>query len=564
MISKLFRKIKERKIMIIIIILVVALVGYFGYQKLFKKQNNKEQYITTKAEKGDLAISVSGSGQIVVSDQIDIKPKTSGEITYVNVEKNQEVKNGVLLFQLDIRDAQKAVKDAELNLKNAETNQDVVQKTEESLESACNSALDNLTTAFTSLFTMKPDLKNMFLESSQGNNTNDIDYYLHLVNFYLDSYGSDLGFLTFWGNDLNNIAEEKYNVIQKELDSLWEKYSALSYDSSCVDTEIIINQTYDIVRSLLDLVRQSSNVTKQYHVIVEKEHLISPISTVISETHASNLTEFTSSLSSLMNNLSSAKQSLKETKEAMANIGLEVEAQNNTISKLEYALADAKENLAQHYISSPFKGVITGVNVKKGDTVSSGTTLATIITQEKIAKISLNEIDAAKIKIGQKAVLSFDALSGLSISGQVIDLDIEGTVSQGVVSYGITIAFDDEEAQVKPGMSVSVEIITDSRQGILILPNSAINYRGDNPYVNLSVSGEIQQQMVELGLSSDTHTEIISGIEQSDLVITTTVISNKAAVGSTSNNNQNQRFQMMPGMTGMMGGDTTGRPTRGF
>ena len=84
--------------MIIIIILVVALVGYFGYQKLFKKQNNKEQYITTKAEKGDLAISVSGSGQIVVSDQIDIKPKTSGEITYVNVEKNQEVKNGVLCF----------------------------------------------------------------------------------------------------------------------------------------------------------------------------------------------------------------------------------------------------------------------------------------------------------------------------------------------------------------------------------------------------------------------------------------------------------------------------------
>ncbi|MDD3488087.1 MAG: efflux RND transporter periplasmic adaptor subunit [Candidatus Pacebacteria bacterium] len=564
MISKLFRKIKERKIIVIIIILIVALVGYFGYQKLFKKQNNKEQYITTKVEKGDLAISVSGSGQIVVSDQIDIKPKTSGEITYVNVEKNQEVKNGVLLFQLDTRDAQKAVKDAELNLKNAETSQDIVQKTEESLESACNSALDNLTNAFTSLFAMKPDLKNMFLESSQGNNTNDIDYYLHLVNFYLDSYGSDLGFLTFWGNDLNNIAEEKYNVIQKELDSLWEKYSALSYDSSCVDIEIIINQTYDIVRSLLDLVRQSSNVTKQYHVIVEKEHLISPISTVISETHASNLTEFTSSLSSLMNNLSSAKQSLKETKEAMANIGLEVETQNNTISKLEYALADAKENLAQHYIYSPFKGAITGVNVKKGDTVSSGTTLATIITQEKIAKISLNEIDAAKIKIGQKAVLSFDALSGLSISGQVIDLDIEGTVSQGVVSYGVTIAFDDEEAQVKPGMSVSVEIITDSRQGVLILPNSAINYRGDNPYVNLSVSGEIKQQMVELGLSSDTHTEIISGIEQGDLVITTTIISNKAAVGSTSNNNQNQRFQMMPGMTGMMGGDTTGRPTRGF
>ena len=63
--------------------------------------------------------------------------------------------------------------------------------------------------------------------------------------------------------------------------------------------------------------------------------------------------------------------------------------------------------------------------------------------------------DFLTIKVGDKATLTFDAVTDLSISGQVAEIDTVGTVSQGVVSYALKIAFDTQDTRVKPGMTVS-------------------------------------------------------------------------------------------------------------
>ncbi|MDD5433706.1 MAG: hypothetical protein PHE77_03610, partial [Candidatus Pacebacteria bacterium] len=59
-----------------------------------------------------------------------------------------------------------------------------------------------------------------------------------------------------------------------------------------------------------------------------------------------------------------------------------------------------------------------------------------------MAEISLNEVDVAKVKIGQRAIITFDAIDELEITGKVEDVDTIGTVSQGVVSYNVKIIFD--------------------------------------------------------------------------------------------------------------------------
>ena len=97
-----------------------------------------------------------------------------------------------------------------------------------------------------------------------------------------------------------------------------------------------------------------------------------------------------------------------------------------------------------------------------------------LITKQKIAEISLNEVDAAKVKVGQKVTLTFDAIDGLSITGEVSEIDALGTVSQGVVTYGVKIAFDTQDERVKSGMSVSAAIITDVKQNVLLVPNAAV------------------------------------------------------------------------------------------
>ena len=109
----------------------------------------------------------------------------------------------------------------------------------------------------------------------------------------------------------------------------------------------------------------------------------------------------------------------------------------------------------------------------------------------------MNEVDVAKIKVGQKTTLTFDAIDGLSIAGEVIDIDAVGTVTQGVVNYNVKIGFDTQDERIKPGMSVSATIIIEVKQDVLLIPNSAIKSAGEAYYVEMPTE-KIQLELPQL------------------------------------------------------------------
>ena len=96
-----------------------------------------------------------------------------------------------------------------------------------------------------------------------------------------------------------------------------------------------------------------------------------------------------------------------------------------------------------------------------------------------------------------------------------MEIDTIGTVSQGVVTYNVKIGFDTQDERVKPGMSVSTDIITDVRQDVLMVPNSAIK---SSSYVEALANGQPVREPVEIGLSNNTMTEIISGLNEGDKI----------------------------------------------
>jgi HlyD family secretion protein len=227
---------------------------------------------------------------------------------------------------------------------------------------------------------------------------------------------------------------------------------------------------------------------------------------------------------------------------------LDIRTEELNVEQKLNSLNDAKAKLADYSISVPFDAIIAKINIESDDTISSGTSVATAITNQRIAIVSLNEVDVAKIKIGNKAMLTFDAIEDLSISGEVIEIDTLGTVSQGVVSYNVKIAFDTQDERVKPGMSVSAAIITDAVQDAILVPNSAVKTIDDVSYVevlentnntgaaNLSTITTFTQPtqvVIEAGLSNDSETEIISGLNEGDLVVTRTVNSGKTSTKTT-------------------------------
>jgi RND family efflux transporter MFP subunit len=247
--------------------------------------------------------------------------------------------------------------------------------------------------------------------------------------------------------------------------------------------------------------------------------------------------------------LLSIQNTITKDTEAVSNSDLDIQSQKLAVENAQNSLQDAKDNLANYYIYAPFGGTLGKISTQVGTTVGSGTSIATILTTQKICTIPLNEVDVAKVQPGQKVVLTFDALPDLTVAGQVATIDPVGTISSGVVTYNVQISFDTQDSRVKSGMSINANIITNVKQDVLLVPNTAVKTQGNIKYVQILVNGAPQQKIVTTGLSDDTNTEIVTGISEGDKVVTQTVTSG-STTGSASTTRSAASTVRIPGLGG--------------
>lgn len=543
--------------------MVLLSAGYLGYTSLTNVKGFS-RYILSEVSRGTIISSVAGTGQVSASEQIDIKPEVSGKLVYLNIPKGKEVKAGTLLAQIESRDALTTVQSAENDLKIAQlSSQDIGGTAKEDLDLSYSNGLDALGTTFSDLTSMRANLDSMFLESSGNNEDSDIDFYLYLARFYNDNTYS----LSFWTDS----AEKKYTDMQKKLDDIEEISWALNKSSEPSQIENAINATYNNAKDFQDLIRQATNIIQRYQKIGDVENFTTQIQASTTTTQATQLNDALTLLIKDVSELSSAKSDIVAKKEVFLKIDVNTQSQNLNIQQYKNALANAKDNLSKYYIYAPIDGIISAFDssIKVGRNISSGTALGSIITQKKIIDVSLNEVDAVKIKIGQKATIALDALPDLTMTGSIIDVDVVGSVNQGVVSYGVKIALDIIDNDIKSGMSGSVNIITETKQNVLTVPNSAVKSKSGVYYVlvlnqkqdltSLTASqGFVSdiapiQKTVEIGLADDNNTEIISGLSEGDQVVSKTISSVKTTTPSTTGTTR----QATPGLTG-------GGPPGGF
>ncbi len=255
-------------------------------------------------------------------------------------------------------------------------------------------------------------------------------------------------------------------------------------------------------------------------------------------TSLSNLLSIKTTIQTNQQNIISAERTIEEKIESLVKLKsgtdpLDIKSQELSVEQKQHALSDAREKLADYFMRAPFDGAIAAVSLKKGDSVSSGLAAFTLVARQRLAEISLNEVDVAKIKVGQKVVLKFDALPDLSLTGGVAEISSLGTVSQGVVSYSVKIGFDAQDDSIKPGMSVAAAIITAAKPDVLLVPNAAVkSLNGSGYYVEILNNGQPQSQSVQIGLANDSFTEITAGLKAGDQVVTQTINAGSAAAKS--------------------------------
>lgn len=181
-------------------------------------------------------------------------------------------------------------------------------------------------------------------------------------------------------------------------------------------------------------------------------------------------------------------------------------------------------------VIAPISGVVD-LSIDVGAVISGSSSTAPI--SQRIAGIktngtptiivNLSEIDIPKVKLGNKATLTFDAIPNKTFTGRIVGIDTLGIVIFGVTNYPIIIAMDTQAPNIFPNMSVSSNIIIATKSDVLIVPSAAVQTQADLSYVRILKKGKAYEVLVETGISSDTEMEITSGIVKGDEVITGTI-----------------------------------------
>ncbi|HVT01733.1 MAG TPA: HlyD family efflux transporter periplasmic adaptor subunit [Patescibacteria group bacterium] len=218
--------------------------------------------------------------------------------------------------------------------------------------------------------------------------------------------------------------------------------------------------------------------------------------------------------------------------------------QQNVINQAQAALNSASLSLAQTSatVTAPISGTISNLNLTpglpiisssttgSGSNSSSNSTASTQtlgnVTLDNVpltATVDLTEIDVTKIKVGQKVTITLDAFPDKTFTGKVVAIDTTGSVSSGVTTYPTTITFDSSIDGIYPNMGVNVTIITSVTSDALIVPSAAVQTVDGSSTVRILKNGQIQTVDVEIGKSSDTQTQITSGLSNGDTVVTGTI-----------------------------------------
>lgn len=225
--------------------------------------------------------------------------------------------------------------------------------------------------------------------------------------------------------------------------------------------------------------------------------------------------------------------------------------QQSVIEQAKIALSNAwvlyQETLP--VITAPAFGIVRSVGLIEGTTIESQSTTSgstssqstasqTVVVIQKeenpIVSVSLSEMDIAKVKVDQKAVITFDSLADKTFTGKVVTVDRIGEITSNVTSYPVKIKLDTFSLEILPNMAATANIILETKNDVLMIPSSAIQVQGSQSYVKTLVNGQEKQVLVETGILSDTHTEIISGLNEGDEVIIGTINSNTASQGNKS------------------------------
>lgn len=450
---------RKGKAWIVILIAVVAFVGWIGfsiYSNVKKMGEKGTQVVVAEALKGDVEQKVSTSGTIESEESKIYFSPVGATIGELNVEAGQMVKKGDLLVSYDVSDLEEAVDDANLQARISNVTSDIAIK---GINEAQNKA-------------------------AKANA--DYEEAKKYVAHYNECVGQLQGQIAQAGK-----YKEELLTLQGEVAELEKKLAAKPESEKLQD-------------KIKEKTKEMKSVQKKLD-----EYNLSDLNAAL-QTCSEDLAEY-----------KALKAQYEAQKESDPTAGLQKEQQSLQKQVAANTKEDVVETLdkAKAGVVAEFDGIVSTVACAKGQTVMAGQELFTVLRSDAIhVTVGISKFDVEKVKIGQHAIAT---LNGKEYEAEVDKMSKIATANQsGAMTVETSIHILNPDDNIVLGLEGKVSIDTAKEEGVLLAPITSINYASDGNFCYVEKDGVLVKKMVEIGISNDEYTQIISGLDEGDRVVT--------------------------------------------
>jgi HlyD family secretion protein len=494
---------------------------------------------TTTTRRDDITISVDATGTIEPLVIVEVRSKASGAITRLAVDEGDTLNAGDLIAEIektytqaDVDKAEADLKSAQARLTQAQTNVDLQKKQS---EIQIRQAQEKVAEAETKLAKLQEDIQ--LEKEANARQVEEAENELEMAKLRLkqaqnsrpESVKRAEATVTQSKASLD-LAQEEYNRRK----ALYEKKFVSKAEADSAKAQLDSAQAqYESVLEQLKMTQQPSSeeelklaelgVTKAELALAAAEHRVKQ-----EKSREKDLELYRSQLED-------AKSSLELALANQAQIGLkekDLEAAEASVIRSEVALEAAQDMLDDTVVKAPISGTILQKNVEEGQVITSsmsaaasaGTLLVTMADLENVyVKTEVDETDIGKVQSGQQVSITVDAFPDITFDGTVLKIAPQGRAVQNVTTFEVTTEIKNASKILKPGMNASVEVLVADRRDVLVIDNEAIIDADNRKMVVPVVDGEpTKPRPVETGVRGWDTTEIISGLEEGEEVLSTT------------------------------------------
>ena len=493
---------KHLKWLIPVLVAVCIGVGFLFHLPAGQQAAASATYQTAATETRDITKSLTGSGTLEPADSYTVNTLASGEVLSDTFEEGDQVEEGQLLYTLDSSNASSSQTQAQNSYSQAQSN----------YQQAVNAKYPSAD--------MGGTVSEVYVKNGES-----VSAGTELVRIV----GDNNIYMTFL---FPYASPSDFYVGQTATIYIGNFDGTTSGTVTAVSSSSITANTGLQAVSVQVKAPNPGLVTEDYTAVASIGSYTSYGQTAINLSSSSVITAEVSGKISGLNWLpgdaiSSGERICTITGSTADN---QVESARISLSNASTSLENAQDSLEDYTITAPISGTVVTKNAKAGDNIEGGSdsTLCVIYDMSYLEMtLNIDELDISEVAVGQEVQITADAAEGQVYTGVVTNVSIAGTTSGGITTYPVTIRIDETDG-LRPGMNVDAEILLDSAQGVLAVPSAAVN-RGDTVLITAdspSAANALDQEApegyvyvsVEPGISDESYTEIISGLQEGDTV----------------------------------------------